>query len=211
MPGPITGGVIPSSTWANIPAASTVSAGTQWRVTDINNSIWVSDTVRWSPLGGTVNHYTMPSVTSGLCTTETILGQTLLLINELQTLDTVRIFRSVGKSGTTNTFRESMYVGTAGTTLDDRVYGSAQVMAATNKAQGGIFDFILTDATHLQRKGSLALVGTYGAVSGASVVSPVSIPNASSNALYLTWTGLSDGSTDTLSLEDFKVQIVSTA
>src|SRR3990167_1067353 len=104
MPGPITGGVIHSSTWANIPAASTVFAGTQWRVTDIGSagSIWVSNATRWSPLGGRLTYALLVAPVSGITNAETIVLQPLIRAGSWKTGDILRLYIGGEKSGTTD-------------------------------------------------------------------------------------------------------------
>ena len=209
MPGPITGGVIPSSTWANIPAASTVSAGTQWRVTDIGSagSIWVSDTVRWRPLGGRVILARLGAQVSGIDTNETIPLQALIPAGSWQTYDTILTWATLNKTGTTNSLTARIRVGTAGTTSDTLV-DSYSAMSAGQRAGGTILPTKLLSATSAQRTGS-GTAGTSGFGGGSAVVaSAVTITSAAANDLYISLGLLMSGATDTGAIDDGWIELV---
>lgn len=213
-----TAGTVPlagSSVWAAIPAANTVPQGSLWFATDIGSAgqFFKSDgSTRWHPVGGAINAYTLPAPSSSLCTSETILGQYLIPANLLQVGDTLRIWVSLGKSGTTNTLDTRIRIGTLGTVSDTIITGTSGVnLLAANRSRGDIYDLSLVSATSIKKVGSSAVAGSYSGVNTTAPPAATAIASAAANALYVSYTGLSNGSTDTMSLEDFKVQIVSKA
>lgn len=194
--------IVGSGTWAQI-SALTPATGAQALATDVGSApgTWLMYTgTRWRPVGGEAVLKGLGATVSGIANTETIVIQTLLPANLLQTNDTIRVYWTPNKSGTTDSGNNGFRIGTAGTTADTSIY-SSPTLATSNRCAGFIFDFKLTSVTNMLRVGNVS--STSGAYQGAANNAPASatvITDASVNALYFSGSISSSGTTDTVGI-----------
>lgn len=187
-----------SYTWATKPAATSLPAGTQIRITDIgtDGTMWFSTGTRYKLVGGKAIIKGLGNSVSGIANSETIVMQALMPAGAVQTNDTVRVWVTATKSGTTDSATMIVHVGTAGTTADTTVVSNS-IMGAANRTYGGIFDLKLTSATGLTRSGANSANGSY-TVSNSAAGGATAITDASANALYWTVTLQSSSTNDTV-------------
>ncbi len=201
-------------TYATLPSASTVGAGAMARASDLgaNGTMVISNGTRWLNLNGAAMLKGMGAAVSGIANSETIINQTLLPVNAWQVNDTIRIWIGVAKSGTTDSLACRIRVGTAGTTGDTAIYASsgANLISTTQQSGGFIFDFKLASATSAQRTGSGAITtaGSYTAATTTAAAAAVTITDASANALYVSVSILSSGTTDTVTAQSCQIQLM---
>lgn len=200
-----------SSTWANKPS-SAASTGL-YLFTDVGSSgtLMRYANSRWRPLAGQAQLASLGASVSGITNSETIVLQTLIPAGAWQTNDTIRIWLTGTKSGTTNTSNLSVRIGTAGTTADTVITGLSafQFITAANILSGGIYDIKLISATSAQKVGNNAAgASTYQGVTTAGAASATVISDASANALYVSVTLASSGAVDTVAIQSGQIQLV---
>jgi hypothetical protein len=204
--------IIGSYTFATLPSAASNSGATA-RVTDIGpataGSLWISNGTIWKPVGGRVTLATLASrVSAAGGAAETIAHQFQLPAAFLTTLDRIRHYASVSKSGTTTTGTYTVRVGTLGTTGDAAITGTAgAVLAAANRSVGLINDFVVQSATSIGKVGvAVTAGGSYGAAAATAYAAATTISNVS-NSLWVTVT-VTPGATDAVALEDSLIEYV---
>lgn len=204
---------MPSLTWANIPAAGTVGKTVYVTNAGTKGSLWVDDGTRWKPMNGTVTLATLDTASSNIGTSETIVFQYLIPANLLQTYDRLRLWVNVLKSGTTDTGTIRVRVGTAGTTGDTAVTDYA-LMTAAHRSSSPIFEYRLESATSLQMVGNNAsgnITRSWGTAGTTGSTGATAITSAAANALYVSVSILSSGATDTVSVQNAQLQLISSA
>ena len=199
----------PTYTWANLPAAGT--AGRQAFVSNAGTkgSFWYDDGTRWKPVGGSVVLATMDSASSAINNAETNVWNPLIPAGLWQTGDRLRLYFTYAKSGTTDVGKLTVRCGTAGTF--DTMITNINYMAAANRHTGTIMEYRLESATSVQPLSHTTLVLGYEQASGNAIASPVAISSAAANALYLSITIYSAGTTDTVQLVDAQLQLIAKA
>lgn len=201
-----------TQTWASLPAA----ASNTWAVTvasnlGANGALVTSNGTRWAPVGGSVTLKSLGNQVTGVANSETIVLQALIPAGAWQTNDTVRIWYTMTKSGSTNTGGVTVRVGTAGTTSDTAVMALPAQMSAAQLNGGEIQDLKLISATTVQRIGGISAgnAGSFlGMFSGVAMPAAVTISDASANALFVTVTIQSSGVTDTVGMQSGQIQLI---
>lgn len=202
----------PAVTFAQLPSAASAAGRPAYRVTDIGpagyGSLWISNGVRWSPLGGRLVLKTLGAPLSGITNTpETIAIQALLPAGSWQVNDNLRFWYNPTKSGTTDVCVRGFRIGTAGTVADTQVE-TGNIIGAGNQTAGTITDLKLVSATTVQKVGQgSASLGTY-AIQGAVAPAAVTISSAATNALYVTLTLKSSNTNDTVGLQSAQIELI---
>lgn len=156
---------------------------------------------RWRPLAGQAMLASLGATVTGITNTETIFLQTLIPAGAWQTNDLIRITVAGAKSGATDIGVFTVRVGTAGTTADTSVFATT-AMSAAGRTYGTVKDLKLTSATNSQD------VPVYIGASSSALLAAVAISNASSNALYVSLSWTSGGTTDTISALTGTIQLI---
>lgn len=192
---------VSSLTWANRPSSATASG--LYLFTDVGSSGTLMRYAgsRWRPLAGQAMLASLGATVTGITNTETIFLQTLIPAGAWQTNDLIRVIFSALKSGTTDTGVFTVRVGTNGTTADTSVFASTALSAAS-RTYGLTKDIKLTAATSSQD------IPVYLGASSSALTAAVAITNASSNALYVSLSWASGGTTDTISALTGSIQII---
>jgi hypothetical protein len=202
---------IQAYTWANLPAAA-ANANVVAFATDLGTGTLVrSNGTRWLPVGGVATLKALGAAVSGVANSETIELQTLLPVNAWQANDRLRLYLVGTKTGTTDAFNLTVRIGTAGTTSDTAITGlsALQMFTASGINGGGIFDIKLVNATSAQKLGANASgVMTYTINSASAVAAATTISDASANALYVSVSIASSGTTNTVGLTDGEIQLI---
>lgn len=205
---------ISATTFSGLPAAASYS-GSFALVTNLGAApgVWlVSDGTRWKTFSGEATLKALGNPIAGIANTETIILQTLIPAAAWQTNDTIRVWLTTTKSGTTDIGNLTVRVGTAGTTADTAITGLSAfaLMGATAVSGGGIFDIKLLSATSAQKLGSNSgNTHTYQNSSGtAAVAAATTITDASANALWVSVGLASAGATNTVSVLSSQIQLV---
>lgn len=199
-----------STTWANRPASA--GNGQIYLFTDIGASGTLMRYAgsRWRPLAGQAQLASLGAAVTGIANSETIVLQTLIPAGAWQTNDTIRIWFSGTKSGTTDNQLIGVRIGTAGTTADAAVTGlSAYIFAnAAGVIGAGIYDVKLVSATSALRIGASAAAssGYYTNLSNIAAATPIS--DAAANALYVSVSTYSSGATNTVSAVSGQIQLI---
>lgn len=217
---PVTGGidilgpdgvVIPMSigpyVFSALPAASAVSG----RIAKVSNiggsggSYWVSDGARWRPLNGSVQLYTMPVRSTMSGTTETMLGQVLVLPGVLQNGDRIELKMSLGKSATAETATLRLRIGTAGTT-GDTLITSTSSLATASISMDSRLKYRRQSATTVQKLGTSAtFTGVEGSVASGAFPAANTVANMDSSGVYFSITAAMSSTVEVCALEDFEV------
>ncbi len=197
--------------YASLPAAAGTGA-LFFQVSDIGpsgaGSVWISNATRYSPLGGRVVVASMGTPVSGIANSETIELQALFPINSIQINDTVRMWVTPTKSGTTDSLTGTVRIGTAGTTSDTSVMAGTHIATASLSA-GLVFDFKLLSATSIQKTGQGATgSGSYSTASTSAAASPVTITSAAANALYVSYSIKSSSTNDTVGMLSGMIELI---
>lgn len=197
-------------TWATKPASP--SAGDVIYVTNIGGGkVFIYNGSRWCALNGEANIATVVSSETGITNTERIFMQALLPAGSWQLNDSIRIHETHAKSGTSDSGNLFVRVGTLGTTGDTAIFSGTTFMATTGRTGGGIFEFKLVSATSVQRVGA-AQVSSSHAYLSPSNASPapaaVAITDSSLNALWISVSLQSSGTTDTLTAYTGQIQLI---
>jgi hypothetical protein len=210
-----TSGYLGAFTFAGLPAAAGVSG--KWAlVTDVGSApgvFMVSNGARWKTISGTAILKGLGAPVSGVANTETIIAQTLLPAGVLQANDSIRIRATLTKTGTTDALNFTVRIGTAGTTADTAITGlgaTNQPVTASGLGGGEIYDIKLLSSTSMQKLGPTSnAVNTY---SNASLNQPAAaataISDASANALYVTVSISSSGTTNTVGANSCQIQLM---
>jgi hypothetical protein len=194
-----------SGTFAAKPAANTVPAGTIYRASDLgeNGAYIESNGTRWRLVQGEAALKTLGAAPAAINNVETIVLQTLLPIGGWQTSDSIFVRAALSKSGAVDTGLLTVRVGTAGTVADTAITGLSSfiVFAAAGRAGAYEFEIKLLGATSAQKLGTQGTGNSgYGGTGTTTQVAATVITDASANALYLTLTAASGGTTDTLTV-----------
>ena len=201
---------VTTTTWANRP--TTADPLHLYLFTDVGSSgtLMRYANGRWRPLAGQAMLASLGASVSGVTNSETIVLQTLIPAGAWQTNDTIRLFFTGGKSGTTDTYLITVRVGTAGTTADTAITGLSGFtgMIAANFSAGWIFDIKLNSATSAQRLGSSGAQSGSFTSSAAAVASATTITDASANALYVSLSIYSGGATNTVSINNGSILLI---
>lgn len=200
-----------TSTWANKPSSAAASG--LYLFTDVGSSGTLMRYAggRWRPLAGQAQLASLGATVTGITNSETIVLQTLIPAGAWQTNDSIRIWVTASKSGTTNTANLSVRVGTAGTTADTAITGLSafSLITAANILAGAIYDVKLVSATSAQKVGNNASAASaYQGATTAGAAAATVITDASANALYVTVTLASSGATDTVSIQSGQIQLI---
>lgn len=199
-------------TQATLPSAASWSGYTAM-LTDLGeNGTYVhSNGTRWRVVNGTASLKTLGAAVSGIANSETIVLQTPIPAGAWQMNDTIRIYATATKSGTTDAGRISVRIGTAGTIADTVVTGisNRSINTSSSLTAGGIYDIKSVSATSAQLVGGTANgAHTYIANTSGVIVAATTIPDASANALYVTVTMSSSGATDTVAIQSGQIQLI---
>lgn len=192
---------VSSLTWANRPSSATASG--LYLFTDVGSSGTLMRYAgsRWRPLAGQAMLASLGATVTGITNTETIFLQTLIPAGAWQTNDLIRVIFSASKSGTTDTGVLTVRVGTNGTTADTSVFSST-AMSSAARTCGTVKDLKLTSATNSQE------IPFYLGGSSSALPAAVAISSASANALYVSLSWASGGTTDTISALTGSIQII---
>lgn len=199
--------------YAALPAASAYTGKTAYATNlGANGSVLQSNGTRWRAVNGTAVLKALAAPVSGVVNSETIVLQTLIPAGAWQTNDTIRIWISGTKSGSTDAYLMSARIGTAGTTADTVITGLSafSLMTATGLTGGAVFDIKLLSATSVQRTGGTTSgQGTYtaGSSSGA-IAAATTISDASANALYVSVSIYSGGASNTVAALTGQIQLI---
>jgi hypothetical protein len=167
----------------------------------------LDDGVRWRPVSGCVTLNTLTTVSSNIANSETVVFQYQIPANVVQQYDSLRLWFTFTKSGTTDTGLVKVRMGTAGTTSDTQIF-AATPLAAANRAGGWVLDFKLISATTIQQLASSntgAVIG-YAQVGNPAIPAAVTITSAVANALYFNLTIAASSTNDTVALQDAHLQ-----
>jgi hypothetical protein len=203
---------VPSLTYATLPAANAVPAGTVVRATNLgeHGTLLISTGTRWRTLTGEATLKQLGNAVSGIANSENIVLQTLLPAGSWQTNDVIRIKNlSVSKSGTTDTGNLTVRVGTAGTTADTAITGISALTAviAANQSFGAVYDIKLVSATSALKLGGNT-VAPFAGGSTAAAAAATAITDASANALYVSVGLASSGATNTVGIQSGQIALV---
>lgn len=198
-------------TWAERPTVNIPPA--LFLFTDVGSSgtLMRYANSRWRPLAGQAQLASLGAAVTGIGTSETIVLQTLLPAGALQTNDTIRIWVTATKSGTTDAGRISVRIGTAGTTADTVITGlsARSLNTSSGLSGGGIYDVKLISATSAQSIGGGANgASSYTASTSAGTAAATTITDSSANSLYVTLTMSSSGATDTVAIQSGQIQLI---
>lgn len=202
---------VSSLTWANRPSSANASG--LYLFTDVGSSGTLMRYAgsRWRPLAGQAQLASLGAAVTGIANSETIVLQTLIPAGAWQTNDTIRLWLTTTKTGTTDTGLLTVRIGTAGTTSDTAITGLSGFIfmpSAAILASGGIVDIKLNSATSAQKIGNNTTQnGSYVGGSGA-VAAATTITDASANALYVSVAVYSGGTTNTMSIQSGQIQLI---
>lgn len=199
-----------STTWANRPASA--GNGQIYLFTDLGASGTLMRYAgsRWRPLAGQAQLASLGAAVTGIATSETNVLQTLIPAGAWQNNDTLRVFITGAKSGTTNSLQFFVRVGTAGTTADTVITGMSGhvLLGAAQVAGGAIYDIKLISATSAQKIGSNQSATMSYAIGTTAAAAATTITDASANALYVSVNINSSGSPDTVSATSAQIVLV---
>ncbi len=198
--------IIGSSTFASLPAASSVPAFIQpFYVSDvgINGSYWVSNGTNWRLM-------TSPQMVKGLSTPIADNGGTGIAIQSqilfppgsLQVGSRLRVELATYKAGTAQTHTWVIKMGSAGTTSDTSLM--TYQLSASNIQLATLLDFMIDSNTTIHEQLQNVFTTPFGTSTGAES-SDVTIPNITSNALYLSIASYSGGATEVGTIKMFNV------
>jgi hypothetical protein len=199
-------------TYATLPAAASWSGYTA-RASDLGaapGALVISDGSRWKPIGGRVVLKNQ-GASSNVANVETIVAQTLIPAGAMAAGDVLSIVFSGTKSGATDNANFVFRIGSAGTTADATMVagGAAAWMGATALTGAAWHEFQIASATTVQRLGAMSGNGLFGGGGTSSVAAQAAaaIPNVS-GALYASLSILSAGATNTLALQNARIDLI---
>lgn len=207
-------GVIASTAWASLPAASSVTSYKKlYFVTDVgqNGSYWFSNGTIWLPASNPILLHRLSAeiVYSGV-NPGTIQDQFIIPSGVLRTGSQLDISFSAYKATTTSSHRYRLYLGTAGTTSDAHITNASATGISSGTSStlqnAGKWSFIIASATTI--KGSFydtTFIGLGGSATARAAA--VTIPNISSNILYLTLVTETSSGTETATINKFDVTL----
>lgn len=201
-----------SGTWAARPTPIPAN-GKLYFAIDVgaNGTLLQSNGTRWRPFNGApATLKALGASVSGITNSEQLVLQTLIPAGVIQTLDSLRFWLSLTKSGTTDGLTLTLRIGLAGTTADPAVVNTALAMAASTITFGGIFDLKMLTSTSAQRQGTGAASGTHTYLGGTGTAQSgsIAIPDISANALYASVGIASGGATNTVGITSGAIQLV---
>lgn len=212
--GPISGGsagapFVGANTYANTIAVNPCSSsinGYEAFITDwgANGAKVRCNGTRWLPIGGRVLLAHLGAQVSGIANTATIvLASPAMPIGTIQAGDAF-VFDIYGltKSGATDSLNVSVYVGAAGTTSDTALITANTVLGAAGRAGSSLLPLKVASNTSVQRVGTVSGLGVYSNTVTVAAPGAVTITDASANVLYLSFSIVSSGTTDTVGIQD---------
>jgi hypothetical protein len=198
------------TTYANLPSAS-ANPGMEAFVSDwgANGTKVRSINGRWLPMNGQTVLKRMGGAVSGIANTETILAQIQVPAGAIQSGDLIYIRMSANKSGTTDSIQVSLRVGTTGTVSDTAITGlsALSIASTTNVTSGVLFGVRVLSNTSMQKMGMNGTnFGSYSSGStGVIAAATTGLSDISSNAIWLTMTVKSSGTTDTVGAQELTI------
>lgn len=194
-------------TFAALPAASGVAAGTHAWVTNLGpyGTLMVSNGTRWRPLDNRAVLHNLTAAVSGIAATETIVQQVQLPAGLLQTNDLVQLLFTLNKSGLAGAANVKVRVGTNGTTADTQV--SSHNLMDINSQTGACLALLkVASATSMQVCGPSA-AGNLLWMTGGTSPAPVAISNVS-NALWVSLTLARQTNPDTIGIMTGSIELI---
>lgn len=210
----LTGPIIATSTFGSLPAAGSSTGRLYW-VTDVgaNGCQMRSNGTRYKVVGVCLLVSQDSESSSTTNTAPGIKLQTLLPAGALQAGDRLKIYWTQRKSGTTDQGGMTIYVGTAGTTSDTSVFGQNVLTAA--QQQGGFhMDLRLVTNTTLGTlpvNNATGVSSSYPTINNSAGGAATTISDASSNALYVSMGVSTSGASNSSTMYDGQIYLVSSA
>lgn len=210
----LTGPIIATSTFASLPAAGSSTGRIYW-VTDVgaNGCQMRSNGTRYKVVGTCLLVSQDSESSSTTNTTPGIKLQTLLPAGALQAGDRLKIYWTQRKSGTTDQGGMTIYVGTAGTTSDTSVFGQ-NVLTAAQQQGGYHMDLRLVTNTTLGTlpvNNATGVSSSYPTINNSAGGAATTISDASSNALYVSMGVSTSGASNSSTMYDGQIYLVSSA
>jgi hypothetical protein len=151
----------------------------------------------------------MGAAVSGIANTETIASQVQVPAGYLQAGDIIFIRVSANKSGSTDNLLVSLRVGTAGTTADTALTGLSglSIASTTNVTAGVMIGARIISNTSAQKMGmNGSNFGSYSSGSSSAIAAATTgLSDLSANAVWLTFTIKSSGTTDTVGIQELTI------
>lgn len=200
-----------ASLWTDVPPANSVIDNCRISVLNMGSSgisDWVTDGVRWYPIGGTLMLAALAAPVALIANVETIVLQALIPAGAWQVNDVLALSFDLSKSGATDTGDVTVRIGTAGTVIGDTPLTgltAAPLLAAANLSGSFSTRIKLLAAASAQQVGNAGAIlgGSNAAISAATV-----IPSAAANALFVSLSIASSGLNDTVGIESAQLQLI---
>lgn len=203
--------VLGTTTFANLPTAGT--AGRPMFVSDIgpHGSVWVDGGDIWRPESNQLLLAIKDTSQSGITNSEsTVLATAALPASFFRVTDTIRVFYSAVRSGTTDTSSLRTRLGTAGTSADTSL-GTHTVIASTNLVSSSFIDYRLESDNG--SNSTWQQIGRtdfgYGGVTTNGAASTVTTaPAISTASLKLSAGFVSAGATNTITAQKVEILLI---
>lgn len=205
--------------WAARPAAAS-STGRIVRFTDVGGgqakngggNYLFSTGTRWKVLGGSclLDGVDTPN-TSVANATEQQLNPNFAQIpaGVIGLYDRLRLWLTLGKSGGSDSSTIRLRLGPLGTVADP-VIAVISSLATTNQSYGTLMEFKRVSATGVQKMGNADPSSSYNGASTAPLSASVTVSDMDANIMVLSITSQMSGGTETVTLQDYTLEIQST-
>lgn len=200
------------TTWAARPSAA-ANTGAMIRVTDIGiaGSLWVSDGVRWNPVGVITLYRNASILVAAADTTEQIMAQVAIPAGLLADGAQIRTFWSSTKSGTVDAAATEQRIrfGSTGTNADVTPHGAFN-MTQTVLSAGVISTLRRVSATLLIKLGrdGTGAPTPWGGMSTVAAASAVTVPDMDTTDNFLSCTVKPGGTTDIRTITGLTVELL---
>lgn len=204
---------VAATTWANKPSSYPTGQPLFISNAGTKGSHWFYDGTRWKPVGGSIVLATLDTASAAVTNAaESLVFRYLIPAAMLQSTDRLRLTYNVTKNGAVDSGTVRFRMGTAGTTSDTQLYNSGTALSTANLLGANIVDFRIESATTIQQMNSSGNNGSIGYSQNTStaILTAVTISNVS-NALYFSLGILSGGATNTVSLLDAQLALITSA
>lgn len=200
------------TTWAARPSAA-ANTGAMIRVTDIGiaGSLWVSDGVRWNPVGPITLYRNAVELVAATTVTEQVMAQVAIPAGLLADGAQIRTFWASVKSGTVDaaSAEQRIRFGSTGTALDNTIHGSFNLLQA-NISFGAISVIQRKSAAELKKLGrdGTGAPTSYQSGSAVAAASAVPVPDMDATNNFLSLTLKPGGTTDIVTITGLSVELL---
>lgn len=165
---------------------------------------------RYRPLNNIATLGTLDAAASSTASADTVLV-VFPIPAVVKNGDSLRLWLTQSKTGTSETVTWSFRYGATGTTSDTVLLSSANMVTAANISGGTILEYRRETATSVQKMGNTTAANGYGGVSSAATLAPVALGTSLENAGFLSISVSKSAAVETATLLGARLEWITSA